>query len=139
MQPVGTQDPNDKDDRDAVAPPFAGRTAAAPAAFATRSVAQDHKMLQVFIDGDPNISNWCNDTIKPAFEAAQPGLSFNVTITRGVSDGTGMPLLLLRRSAQVIVQEAARLCVMIWRPYFTVLLLARRFMTSKGIARGFGA
>ena len=114
-------------------------TAAAPAAFATRSVAQDHKMLQVFIDGDPNISNWCNDTIKPAFEAAQPGLSFNVTITRGVSDGTGMPLLLLRRSAQVIVQEAARLCVMIWRPYFTVLLLARRFMTSKGIARGFGA
>ena len=114
-------------------------TAAAPAAFATRSFAQGRKMLQVFIDGDTNVSNWSNDTMKPAFEAAKPGLSFNVTITRGVSDGTGMPLLLLSRSAQVIVQEAARLCVMIWVPCFIVLLLARRFMTSKGIARGFGA
>ena len=114
-------------------------TAPAPAALSTRSAGQDRKMLQVFIDGDTNISNWSNDTIKPAFEAAQPGLSFNVTITRGVSDGNGMPLLLLSRSAQVIVQEAAVLFVMIWVPCFIVLLLARRFMTSKGIARGFGA
>lgn len=47
-------------------------TAAAPAAFSTRAFGQDQKVLQVFIDGDTNISNWWNDIIKPAFEAAHP-------------------------------------------------------------------
>jgi putative spermidine/putrescine transport system substrate-binding protein len=62
-------------------------TASATALSARMSLAQDAKMLQVFIDGDTNISNWWNDIIKPAFEAAHPGYSFNVTITRGVGDG----------------------------------------------------
>ena len=52
---------------------------------------------------------------------------------------TTMPLTLLTLSTQVIVQEAAVLCVMIWVPCFALLLLTRRFMTSKGIAQGFGA
>jgi putative spermidine/putrescine transport system permease protein len=52
---------------------------------------------------------------------------------------TTMPLLMLSLSAQVIVQEAAVLCVMIWVPCFALLLLTRRFMSSKGIAQGFGA
>ena len=63
----------------------------ASAAFSALSglpaLAQDKKTLQVYIDGDTNISNWWNDIIKPAFEAANPGMTFNVTITRGVGDG----------------------------------------------------
>ena len=57
----------------------------------------------------------------------------------GAPQITTMPLLLLSLSAQVIVQEAAVLCVMIWVPCFALLLLTRRFMSSKGIAQGFGA
>ena len=58
-------------------------------AMASVGFADDKKVLQVFIDGDTNISNWWNDVIKPAFETANPGYSFNVTITRGVGDGNG--------------------------------------------------
>ena len=61
--------------------------AALPIAMSTTGYAQDKKTLQVYIDGDTNISNWWNDIIRPAFEAANPGYSFNVTITRGVGDG----------------------------------------------------
>ena len=63
--------------------------AAMPVVLGTRAYAQDTRTLQVFIDGDTNISNWWNDIIKPAFEAANPGYTFNVTITRGVGDGNG--------------------------------------------------
>lgn len=62
-------------------------TAAAPLAFSRLARAQDRKVLQIYIDGDTNISDWWNDIIKPAFEAANPGHTFNVTITRGVADG----------------------------------------------------
>lgn len=65
----------------------------ASAAFSALSglpvLAQDKKTLQVYIDGDTNISNWWNDIVKPAFEAANPGMTFNVTTTRGVGDGNG--------------------------------------------------
>ena len=50
-----------------------------------------------------------------------------------------MPLLLLQLSTQVVVQQAAVLCVMIWIPCFALLLLTRRFMSARGIAQGFGA
>jgi len=43
--------------------------------------------LQICIDGDTNSSDWWNDSNRPAFEAAHPGHTFNVTITRGVADG----------------------------------------------------
>ncbi len=56
----------------------------------------------------------------------------------GAPTVTTMPLLLMSLSAQIIVQEAAVLCVLIWVPCFIVLLLTRRFMTAKGIAQGFG-
>ena len=49
--------------------------------------AADTKTLQVYVDGDTNISDWWNNILKPAFEAANPGWTFNVTITRGVGDG----------------------------------------------------
>lgn len=57
----------------------------------------------------------------------------------GAPQVTTMPLLLLSLSAQVVVQEAAVLCVIIWVPCFALLLLTRRFMNSSGIAQGFGA
>jgi putative spermidine/putrescine transport system substrate-binding protein len=61
-------------------------TAAVPALFGKASFAQSTKTLQVYTSGDTNISNWWNDSIKPAFEAAHPGYTFNVTITRGVGE-----------------------------------------------------
>lgn len=61
-------------------------TAVTPFVIGRASFAQDQKTLQVFISGDTNISNWWNDSIKPAFEAAHPGYTFNVTITRGVGE-----------------------------------------------------
>jgi len=64
-------------------------TAAATSLAATGVTAQDMKTLQVFIDGDTNISDWWNNILKPMFEAANPGRTFNVTITRGVADGNG--------------------------------------------------
>lgn len=57
----------------------------------------------------------------------------------GAPKVTTMPLVLMTLSAQVVVQDAAVLCVMIWVPCFLVLLLTRRFMTSRGIAEGLGA
>jgi putative spermidine/putrescine transport system permease protein len=57
----------------------------------------------------------------------------------GAPKVTTMPLVLMSLSAQVVVQDAAVLCVMIWVPCFLVLLLTRRFMTSRGIAEGLGA
>jgi len=57
----------------------------------------------------------------------------------GAPNITTMPLLLLQLSTQVIVQEAAVMCVLIWVPCFILLILSRRFMSAKGIAQGFGA
>ena len=69
------------------------------------------------------------------------GIFFEVesALLIGAPHVTTAPLLLLSLSAQVIVQEAAVLCVMIWVPCFALLLLTRRFMTAKGIGQGFGA
>jgi putative spermidine/putrescine transport system permease protein len=52
---------------------------------------------------------------------------------------TTMPLVLMSLSAQVVVQDAAVLCVLIWLPCFFILLMSRRFLTARGIAEGFGA
>jgi putative spermidine/putrescine transport system substrate-binding protein len=60
---------------------------AIPVLMSTRLHAADRKILQVYIDGDTNISNWWNDVVKPAFEASQADYSLNVTITKGVADG----------------------------------------------------
>ena len=56
----------------------------------------------------------------------------------GAPKVTTMPLTLMSLSAQIVVQEAAVLCVMIWVPCFVILLVSRRFMTSRGIAEGMG-
>jgi putative spermidine/putrescine transport system substrate-binding protein len=61
--------------------------AAVPVVAAYPAFSQDRKVLQIYVDGDTNISDWWNNIIKPAFETAHPDLTFNVTITRGVADG----------------------------------------------------
>jgi putative spermidine/putrescine transport system permease protein len=50
-----------------------------------------------------------------------------------------MPVLMLVLSAQVVVQYAAVLCVMLWVPAFAVLLVTRRFLSARTIASGLGA
>ena len=62
-------------------------TAATPFVVSSIANAADRKVLEIYIDGDTNISNWWNDIIKPAFEKAQAEYTFKVTITRGVGDG----------------------------------------------------
>jgi len=76
-----------------------------------------------------------------SYVLAYVGILFEVdsALLIGAPQITTMPLVLLSSASQVIVQEAAVLCVMIWVPCFAVLLLTRRFMSSKGIAQGFGA
>jgi putative spermidine/putrescine transport system substrate-binding protein len=43
--------------------------------------------LDVYTASDANISDWLSNTLKPAFEAANPGLSVNVVISRGTGTG----------------------------------------------------
>ncbi len=50
-----------------------------------------------------------------------------------------MPVLMMQLSAQVVVQQAAVLCVVIWVPCFVLLLLSRRLMSADRIAQGMGA
>ena len=50
-----------------------------------------------------------------------------------------MPILMLSLSAQVVVQHAAVLCVILWVPAFALLLLSRRLMSARTIASGLGA
>jgi putative spermidine/putrescine transport system permease protein len=56
----------------------------------------------------------------------------------GAPNVTTMPLLLLQLSAQVVVQQAAVVCVLIWVPCLAALLLTRRFIGAGGVAQGFG-
>ncbi len=49
------------------------------------------------------------------------------------------PILMLTLSAQIVVQYAAVLCVMLWVPAFGLLLLSRRLMSARTIAAGLGA
>src|SRR5262249_30378344 len=39
-------------------------------------------VINIVSDGDTNITDWWTNTLKPQFEAANPGLSLNVVITR---------------------------------------------------------
>jgi putative spermidine/putrescine transport system permease protein len=76
-----------------------------------------------------------------SYVLAYVGILFEVdsALLIGAPQITTMPLLLLTYASQVIVQEAAVLCVLIWVPCFAALMLTRKFMSSKGIAQGFGA
>jgi putative spermidine/putrescine transport system substrate-binding protein len=45
--------------------------------------AQDVQILDVYIDGDTNISDWWLKTVKPAFTAKYPQYQLRISITRG--------------------------------------------------------
>lgn len=60
---------------------------AAATALAGPALAQSRTTLDVYIDGDTNIQDFWRNTVKPAFEKAVPGHTFNVTVTRGVASG----------------------------------------------------
>jgi len=49
--------------------------------------AQDRKPVYFYTDSDTNISDWITNTVKPAFEAANPQYELVQTIVRGVGGG----------------------------------------------------
>jgi putative spermidine/putrescine transport system substrate-binding protein len=49
-------------------------------------LAADRKILQVYTDGDTNVTDFFANTVLPAFEAAFPDLTFKLTLTRGVAN-----------------------------------------------------
>ncbi len=49
--------------------------------------AQDRKPVYVYTDSDTNISDWYTNSVKPAFEAANPQYELVLTIVRGVGGG----------------------------------------------------
>jgi putative spermidine/putrescine transport system permease protein len=57
----------------------------------------------------------------------------------GAPNVVTMPVLMLQLSSQVVVQQAAVLCVVVWVPCFALLLLSRRLMRPDRIAQGLGA
>jgi putative spermidine/putrescine transport system permease protein len=50
-----------------------------------------------------------------------------------------VPVLMLQLASDVVVQNAAVLCVMLWVPTLCLLVLSRRFMGSRTVAAGLGA
>src|SRR6185369_6787285 len=42
----------------------------------------DAAIINIVSDGDTNVTDWWTNVLKPQFEAANPGLSLNVVITR---------------------------------------------------------
>src|SRR3954470_22111096 len=42
----------------------------------------DATVINIVSDGDTNVTDWWTNTLKPQFEAANPGLSLNIVITR---------------------------------------------------------
>ncbi|WP_307258827.1 extracellular solute-binding protein [Kaistia dalseonensis] len=43
--------------------------------------------IDVFTSSDSNVSDWIANSVKPAFEAANPDLTINIVITRGAGGG----------------------------------------------------
>jgi putative spermidine/putrescine transport system substrate-binding protein len=58
-------------------------TALAGAVILPRSAFAEANRLDVYINGDANISDFWSNVVKPAFEKANPGITVNVVIARG--------------------------------------------------------
>jgi putative spermidine/putrescine transport system substrate-binding protein len=69
--------------------PAPGAPTSAPAATNPTSAPPPagKSVVNVYTDGDTNISDWLSNKIKPAFEAAYPQYELNVTTVRGVGNG----------------------------------------------------
>jgi putative spermidine/putrescine transport system permease protein len=57
----------------------------------------------------------------------------------GAPHVTTMPVLMLQLAPQVVVQQAAVLCVIVWVPCFLLLLLSRKLMSAERVGQGLGA
>jgi putative spermidine/putrescine transport system substrate-binding protein len=60
-------------------------TALAGATLLPRMAFADANRIDLYIDGDANISDFWANVIKPAFEAANPGATVNIVISRGTN------------------------------------------------------
>jgi putative spermidine/putrescine transport system substrate-binding protein len=58
----------------------AGATAAVSLSVSARAAGAT--VIDIVTDGDTNVSDWWTNTLKPMFEAANPGITLNVVITR---------------------------------------------------------
>jgi putative spermidine/putrescine transport system substrate-binding protein len=72
-----------------VAPPPAANKPAAPATTeAVAPATTSKKVVNVYSDGDTNISDWFGNVIKPAFDKASASHTLNFVNVRGAGDGT---------------------------------------------------
>lgn len=70
------------------APPTTAPSATnAPAATSAPQSSGAKSVVNVYTDGDTNISDWLANKVKPAFEKAYPQYTVNVTTVRGVGNG----------------------------------------------------
>ena len=56
--------------------------AAATLSLSVSARAADATVINVVSDGDTNVTDWWTNTLKPMYEAAHPGITLNVVITR---------------------------------------------------------
>ncbi len=68
---------------------LAACTPAAPAAPAATQAPAEKTVINFVTDSDTNISDWIQNVIAPAFETAYPQYDVQVTIVRGVGNGSG--------------------------------------------------
>lgn len=61
----------------------------APAATTAAQPSGAKSVVNVYTDGDTNISDWLANKVKPAFETAYPQYEVKVTTVRGVGNGVG--------------------------------------------------
>lgn len=64
---------------------LAGAAAIATAGLARPALAQSRTALDVYTDSDTNIQDFWRNILKPAFEKAEPGLTVNLTVVKGVA------------------------------------------------------
>lgn len=69
------------------APPPAAATSAPAATNPTGAPATGKSVINVYTDGDTNISDWLANKLKPAFEKDFPQYELKVTTVRGVGNG----------------------------------------------------
>jgi len=70
------------------AAPGATEAAQPTEATAVPAATGDKKVVNVYSDGDTNISDWFSNVVKPAFDKASANHTLNFVNVRGVGDGT---------------------------------------------------
>lgn len=71
----------------AITPPSAAPAAGTATAGAAAPAEGEGGVINVWTDGDTNISDWLTNKVAPAFEKAYPQYTVKVTTVRGVGNG----------------------------------------------------